>query len=79
MNIKILGIGCAKCLTLERKVKEILQQLSIDAEVQKVSDLKDIMRYRVMMTPALVTNEKVVSYGNIPKDSQIIQWIKEEK
>lgn len=77
MNIKVLGTGCSKCVNLENKVKELLKQNSIEADVQKVSDLQEIMKYGVMMTPGLVINEKVVSYGSVPKDNQILQWIKE--
>lgn len=77
MIIKILGAGCSKCVNLEKKVRELVEQNLIDAEVQKVSDLQDIMKYGIMMTPGLVINEKVVHYGSTPKDSQILQWIKE--
>lgn len=77
MNVKILGSGCKKCLTLEAKVKEIVQQNNIDAVVEKVTDLNDIMDYGIMMTPGLVINEKVKSYGVIPKDEQILAWLKE--
>jgi small redox-active disulfide protein 2 len=76
MIIKILGTGCAKCNTLENKVKEVVAKNSINAEILKVSELKDIMSYGIMMTPGLVINEKVVSFGNIPKDDQILNWIK---
>ncbi len=79
MNIKILGTGCSKCVNLENKVKDLVKQNSIDAEVQKVSDLQDIMKYGIMMTPGLVINEKVVSFGSVPKDNQILQWISEAK
>lgn len=79
MVIKILGTGCAKCIALEKKVRELIKQNSIDAEIQKVTNLQDIMRYGIMMTPGLVINEKVVSFGSIPKDSQILEWIKEGK
>jgi small redox-active disulfide protein 2 len=77
MNIKILGTGCSKCVTLEKKVRELIKQNSIEAEIQKVSELQDIMKYGIMMTPGLVINEKVVSFGSVPKDNQILQWIKE--
>ena len=77
MHIKILGTGCTKCKTLETKVREVVEQNSINAEITKVTDLQDIMKYGVMMTPGLVINEKVVSYGSIPKDEQILQWIRE--
>lgn len=77
MNIKILGTGCSKCINLENKVRELVRQNSIDADVQKISGLQDIMKYGIMSTPGLVINEKVVSFGTVPKDSQILQWIKE--
>jgi small redox-active disulfide protein 2 len=77
MNIKILGTGCAKCQALENKVRNIIEKEAINAEITKVTDLKKIMSYGVMMTPGLVINEKVVSFGNIPSESQILSWIKE--
>ncbi len=77
MNIKILGTGCSKCSTLENKVREVIKQNSIEAEVEKVTQINDIMKYGIMMTPGLVINEKVVSFGKIPQENQILQWIKE--
>lgn len=79
MKIKVLGTGCAKCVNLENRVKELVKNNNIDAEVEKVSELQEIMKYGVMMTPGLVINEKVVSYGSIPKESQILEWIREAK
>jgi small redox-active disulfide protein 2 len=76
-TIKVLGTGCKKCLTLEAKVREIVQKNSIDAEVEKVTDLNAIMNYGIMLTPGLVIDEKVKSYGIIPKDDQILNWLKE--
>ncbi len=77
MNVKVLGTGCSKCSNLEKKVKEIIAANAIDAVVEKVTDLQDIMKYGIMMTPGLVVNEKVVSYGSVPKDSDILKWLKE--
>ncbi|MCX7736916.1 MAG: thioredoxin family protein [Candidatus Kapabacteria bacterium] len=77
MNIKILGTGCAKCEALEKKVRHIVEAQGINAEISKVTDLKQIMSYGVMMTPGLVINEKVVSFGSIPPESQILNWLKE--
>ncbi len=79
MNIKILGTGCTKCVNLETKVRELVAQNGIEAEVQKISELQDIMKYGIMSTPGLVINEKVVSFGSVPKDTQILQWIQEAK
>ena len=78
LNIKILGIGCPRCRKLEEKVKEVVSENNIDAEVNKVTDVSDMMKYNIMMTPGLVINEKLKSSGNIPKDEQILNWIKEE-
>jgi small redox-active disulfide protein 2 len=78
MNIKILGIGCPRCRRLEEKVKDIVQQNNITADVEKITDVQDMIKYGIMMTPGLVINEKLKSSGNIPKDEQILAWIKEE-
>ncbi|PIP77860.1 MAG: thioredoxin family protein [Ignavibacteria bacterium CG22_combo_CG10-13_8_21_14_all_37_15] len=79
VSVKILGTGCKKCQTLEAKVREIIASNSIDAVVDKVTDLQEIVGYGIMMTPGLVINEKVKSYGIIPKDEQIINWLKEDE
>jgi len=77
MIIKILGMGCAKCNKLEEKVKEIALKNNIEATFQKVTDIQEIMKYKIMMTPGLVINEQVMSSGVIPKDDLILQWLKE--
>jgi len=51
MKVKILGTGCKKCNTLENKVREVILQNNIDAEVEKVTDLSAIVSYGIMMTP----------------------------
>lgn len=76
-SIKILGTGCAKCNRLEEKVKSLVISNSLDAEVEKITDIAEIMKYNIMFTPGLVINEKVVSSGVIPKDEQILNWITE--
>lgn len=78
MIVKILGVGCPKCRRLEEKVKAVIDMHSIEASVEKVTDVNDMMKYNIMMTPGLVVNEKLKSSGNIPKDEQILEWIKEE-
>jgi small redox-active disulfide protein 2 len=78
MTVKILGVGCVKCRKLEEKVKEVINKNSINATVEKVTDINDMMKYNIMMTPGLVINEKLKSYGNIPKDEQILKWLNEE-
>jgi small redox-active disulfide protein 2 len=78
MTIKILGVGCPKCRRLEEKVRAVIDMNQLGADVEKVTDLNDMMKYNIMMTPGLVVNEKLKSSGNIPKDEQILAWIKEE-
>ena len=77
-KIKILGTGCMKCKTLETKVRSLIESNEIDAEVEKVTEINDMLEYGIMMTPALVINEKVKSSGIIPKDEQILNWINED-
>ncbi len=71
MVIKILGTGCPKCKKLETNAKEALEQAGVSAEVEKVTDIKDIMKYNVIMTPALVVDEKVKSSGKVLTAEQI--------
>lgn len=78
LNIKILGIGCPKCRKLEEKVKEIISANNLTAEVEKVTNVNEMMKYGIMMTPGLVVNEKLKSNGSIPKDELVLNWIKEE-
>jgi small redox-active disulfide protein 2 len=77
VSVKILGTGCKKCQTLESKVKDLVSKNNIDAVVEKVTDIQEMVNYGIMMTPGLIVNEKVKSYGIIPKDDQIINWLKE--
>lgn len=77
ISVKILGTGCKKCVTLEQLVKDLVNDQKIDAQVEKVTDFTEIMKYGILATPGLVVNEKVVSYGVIPSKDKIINWLKE--
>ena len=76
-SVKILGTGCKKCQTLEAKVRDLVAVNNIDAAVEKVTDIQEMVNYGIMMTPGLIINEKVKSFGIIPKDDQLINWLKE--
>lgn len=78
ISVKVLGTGCKKCQTLETKVKNLVAINSIDATVEKVTDITEMMNYGIMMTPGLVINEQVKSFGTIPKDDQLLNWLKEK-
>ena len=71
MNIKILGTGCKKCKKLEANTREAVEELGLDASVEKVEDIQGIMSYKVMSTPALVVDEKVVSAGKLLSSKEI--------
>ena len=77
VSVKVLGTGCKKCQNLENKVREIVTSNNIDATVEKVTDIQEMVNYGIMMTPGLIINEKVKSFGIIPKDDQILNWLKE--
>jgi small redox-active disulfide protein 2 len=76
-TVKVLGAGCSKCKTLEEKVRQLIAMHQLNVNVEKVSDLQEIMKYGIMTTPGLVINGKVKSVGVVPKDSQLVQWLKE--
>lgn len=75
MIIKILGTGCSKCKKLEENVKEAVKELGIEATVEKVQDIKDIMTYGVMNTPALVVDEQVKVMGRVPSVEDIKKYL----
>jgi len=71
MVIKILGSGCANCKKLDENTKQAIQELGIDASVEKVRDIKDIIGYGVMRTPALVVDEQVKVMGKVASVEEI--------
>jgi small redox-active disulfide protein 2 len=71
MEIKVLGTGCTKCKSLEKITRKAVDELNLDASVEKVEDIQQIMEYAVMRTPALVINEKVVLSGQLPKITEL--------
>ena len=75
MKLEVLGPSCAKCNKLYEATKEAVQKAGVTAEVTKVSDLAQIMKYGVLSTPALVIDGKVVCAGRIPKTHEIVTWI----
>lgn len=75
LTIKILGSGCANCKKLEAVARDAAAQANVAAEFVKVTDMKEIMAYDVMSTPALVINGKVMSSGRIPATADILKWM----
>lgn len=79
MNVKILGGGCCKCNDLEHVVKEALTELGLDVQPEHVTDFTQIAAYGVMSTPALVVDEKVLSYGKVLKKAEAVALIQKAR
>lgn len=77
-EVKVLGSGCAKCNQLEVATKSALEELGIQSNILHVTDFTQIAAYGVMTTPALVINNKVVSYGKVLKKDEAVELIKKE-
>jgi len=75
LTIKILGSGCANCKRLEQIARKVVEEMSIEADVVKVTEYPDIMAYNVLSTPGLVINEKLVSTGRIPTPAEVTTWV----
>ncbi len=75
MTIEILGTGCAKCRALEENVKQAVAKSGKFAQIKKVDDITEIMKYGVMSTPGLVVDSKVVSVGKVLSVDEIVKLI----
>lgn len=76
-TIKVYGSGCANCKKLEQMCIDALQELNINATVEKVNDLQEIMKTGILSTPGLEINGKMISSGKLPTKSTLIHWIQE--
>ncbi len=77
LTIKILGGGCANCKKLEMITRKVVEKLALEAEFIKVTAQNEIMEYPILSTPGLVVNEQVLSYGRIPNEKEIENWLKQ--
>jgi small redox-active disulfide protein 2 len=75
MEIKVLGLGCPKCIKLYENTREAVSELGIEATITKVEELSSIMKYNVMSTPALVVDGKVVLTGQVPSSEKIVDLL----
>jgi small redox-active disulfide protein 2 len=66
LEIKVLGSGCRRCELLEKMVRKAIKEMNLDASVEKVGDIQEILKYSVMRTPALVINGRVLFSGELP-------------
>ncbi len=75
MKIEVLGTGCAKCITLEKVVKEAIAKSGKFVQLEKVDDIMKIMEYQVVSTPGLVIDGKVVSTGKVLSVDEVLVYI----
>ncbi len=75
LSVKVLGPGCANCKKLEAIARNAIAKLGVEAEVIKVTDYTEIMKYPIMSTPGLVVNEKLVSAGRIPSEAEVTTFL----
>ena len=75
MKIQILGTGCPKCNQLYQNAQQAVAELAVDAELEKVTDLNDIMAFGVMVTPALAIDGQVKASGKVPTAEAIKEMI----
>lgn len=77
MEVKILGMGCARCNSLEKLVREVVAEQSSDATITKVTKQKEILKYPILGLPGLVIDEEVVVFGRVPAKSELVEWLTE--
>jgi len=75
-KIQILGTGCAKCNELAANAKEATQVLGVEVEIEKITQINDIMTFGCMTTPGLAIDGKVVSQGKLLKPDQIVKLLR---
>jgi hypothetical protein len=77
LDIKVLGAGCSQCHTLTQVIMEVLTELELPAGVDHVTDIKEIARYGIMGSPALLINGKAVAVGSVPPRDRVRKWLVE--
>lgn len=71
MEIKVLGSGCARCKSVYQVIEKVVKENNVDAVVEKVDDIMEIMKYNIMSTPAIVKDGVVKMKGQVPTESEV--------
>lgn len=74
-KVQILGTGCAKCQKLTENAKEAARSLGITIELEKVSDMVEIMKFGILSTPGLVIDGKLVASGKLLQPEEIAPYL----
>ena len=75
LSIKVLGPGCANCVKVAQLAQQAVNTLSVETQIEKVTEMPEIVKYRILATPGLVINEKVVCAGRIPTAAEVTTWV----
>lgn len=75
MQIKVLGTGCAKCKLLYAEVEKAIAASGVTVDLDKVERIDEIMKFGIMVTPAIVVDGQVKASGRIPKTAEIVGWL----
>lgn len=75
LEIKVLGPGCAQCDRLEMELMEIMTEMNLPADLEHITDIKEIGKYGVMGMPALIVNGKVMCTGKVPTKRKLKEWL----
>lgn len=70
--IKILGTGCPKCQSMTGVVKDVVSENDVDATIEKVEDIMEIMKFNIMITPALVIDDLITIKGRMPSKDEVL-------
>lgn len=74
-EIKVLGPGCSRCKKTFAVVENVVKSNGVDAELTKVDDIEEIIRYNILSTPAIVIDGKVVMKGKVPTEAEVKQLL----
>jgi small redox-active disulfide protein 2 len=76
-HIKVLGTGCKNCETLANLISIAAQQTGVEIQLEKITDIAEIMSHGVMSTPGVVVDGKLVHAGGLPGPDQIRRWVED--
>ena len=75
LTIKVLGSGCPNCHQVEENARQAVTMMGAEAKIEKITDRAEFQKYNLLATPGLVIDEKLVSAGRIPTESEVMSWV----